>query len=579
MARDFRLSFGGSLSMLENPESFGLFVAYESQLGALRVDRISEKRHTTALTNYQLNRLYHVIKIRQPKDDGLMSKLLKLESGASSTASCVAARALPKPLARGSQSALSLGQLLLGADDQFLYLGRAEVRGLRAHAFEAYESQWPVFYRQPMVYCVDGNKSEPATFKLRQPNDWTVAGAGVSDQQSRSVILKTVAYVADEGQRLLLLEVYRLWRSDRSLLDKTSIAVHDFRWQLSAPAPGGERPEELFSLADACSASVSGNPHQANALANHYGQVNVLLASETKLATLNWLSTAWSRNLALLEAMQASLQLPSTMIHDMTSKLLRSEAPPADQTGSSAIISASFRLMEHSQQPSELVLLGRGALRESMSGGNARLLRTVTPFQSCFLLAAHALNRPVVEFLFHARFELCIIDLRTAEDNNSASAFELVPNAPAELYEARSQPPGATQLAKDSLSLLSHGKDRLKLLKSTTKLSLTHWASLNSTGQVSFLRDKMDFFVRSIEVTEDPQSVGGGACQLDDQFLADSSRFVGLRLLVGEQNEPSKTAWSLPEQSVGAFNWKRRGATAYFVRGSVRVTRFTTSVA
>lgn len=491
-------------------EPYQLKVAHEPSLAIFRVDRADRSREMHETTDFKLGRRYHVLRrrLQEAGRDGLFDRLLRIRRDADPSngpigpgdenISCFVPRisGVNRP---------NLGQLLLGKG-QFAYLGRAKVRGLRALIFEAHDSEWHHWIQPPVVFYKSASLA-----KIRNDRTYTRPTSGMPSATLDEPILNTVIYLSDFSHaavvesdssklnittsELLLIEVLILDRLSLEVLEKVTIPIYEFSWDLSAHKIELSRTEDFFAMDNECPSSRN----------NHYGRIDLLLGSSVAgihnlTDSLDWLQNRAARNLAVTRACQSHLGLPSTMIYDLESKF---EIIRCLGTDTQVSIAASFRLLERSQTINQLAYLGRGRFKSTVYDTMERsfMRQAITTFYSCYLLAAHLKLRTV--FSYEPLEGQCHIFKGQVSQVHStiSSNFEMAQNGDGdketasrggryalELYqvlpeEMHSTTEGEAEsiTAVDKLTALARGG---LLLKTTSALDLV--SPLNRTTTIKF---------------------------------------------------------------------------------------------
>lgn len=464
-------------------------VAYEDDIMSLRVDKFSEDAPSTTITEFYSGRIYHIVKSAN-------SFIFRgqYEGSSKETASCVVAESQS---ARNQSIPIGLGRMLAGTSE-FMYLGRARVRGVEAQAYEAYNSSWPLWFEHPVVYHKTSLNLTSDQLSMRQIN-------------SENFVLNTVIFMAvgdqvDQDDQLLQIEIHRML--DSKIIDKITVQVFDFSWQLPARSPSGELVENYFALADLCPALSTEN--------NHYGRVDIVgVANQLNPASgsTEWLNIIPNRNLALLKLFQAFFSLPITMIYDLESRVLGAASSKTLQQSLS--LAASFRLAEHERKLAKLTFLG---MCESAHDFHDKLLTLFGTFEDCFFLAAH--HKMTTFFAYSPRTNKCQIDSDMSGNrggySNSSIAFLVFVDATMELYRINHEE-DKSLASYDHITSFAHGQDRLDYLNKKNGFSLVDrkYGSIN-------------FNIESLEVSESQQK---NFYQIDDQMQPDTNKFIGFGLV------------------------------------------------
>ena len=525
------------------------FVAYHSTLGYLRIDRSSPALSTSSLISISHERAYHTIEEhRIVGGRTLMGEVLKYEPGREGEPmrgldgpSCVV---LDSKLAGSRNQAYKQSKLLAGAE-WFTYLGPARVRGIEAKAYEAYNSSWPTWYRQPVSYFTLSIDGSVGSRDIREPTDLPAGH-----------VLNTVVYLGahNDQDHLLLIEIFLVRHADKQVVDKTTLPISDFAWALGAQAPNGRSGEETFSLADRCAAL----DERAD---NHYATLS--LTGEVSLqsgAGLEWLEMPSRRNLALLDTLGVHLRITAPTVYDIQSRVkLTPSGREQDRQ-----LEASFRLANHLKQVTKLVALGRAQLT---SYNAERLLRISNSFQFCAFLAAHRKSDTI--FAFQGSTEECFIDIEldaaSRTDNytllQALGDFKFDQSGNLEIFRTFHQA-DELQTVEDSISAFSRGAGRLEFLRYRTKLNLLD-PQLTSTAVM---------VIKSIKVTDLNEK---NSFKLNETILPSTNKFPNLALIesdplnrrvwpVGSTRTMATTTGGLPVESKMNFEQCQAACLADF---------------
>jgi len=573
--KQFRVSFEASVIKSKFSEPYHLFVAYESQLKSLRVDKTNKKRRSTMLANYQLDKLYHVIRrLVDPESDRLISRILDVDerrggkSGPewedaddkddnnnnnykNNMVSCTVSKALP--IGPAGESRLGIGSLLLG-EEKFLYTGRALIRGQQVRVYEAFDTRLPLWYDTPLLYS---RKASDGQY------DGSYSWLGSYERQRK--LLKTVVYVSEDMERPMLLEMLVLSRDPpRSQLERVLVKLFDFDWQLRVESADGKRADELFSLADECSASVAGGAGRQT-VGDHFGRLELLLAGEADEDKLEWLRSEPRRHIAILDTLQTHHALPASMVAHLETSL---HSRPLGSQRCSLLLPVAFSLVELGGRVAEPLLLGWGSVEPSASFKRPDLggpLRAQASVQSCFQLAAHS-RQPLVHFGYHFDRQLCYLDLRPeaevagAANNSSRSLFRLTqksaPNEEQEprdpelmpIFELDRRASGGEPVSGGgggpasgwpaSGGLASGGwAASVQSVRAEGRFSLHFRRTARTKEGLPFFSDeRVDFMVRSAELAEGDESARAQRVSPGEKApLLTGDRFVGLALPVDLQ--------------------------------------------
>lgn len=412
-------------------------MAYEASLNSLRVDLRSE--HQTDLTatkiNSRENRMFHLLRrqdvTREP--DELVSEMASRDS----LLQCIAT-----PITWGPpvEEGPNLAVLLTGAE-RALYLGKAQVRGTDAMVFEALNSTMPFWLEQPVELKVGG--AQQGRRETRPPGGLSTGPEGGQ--------LVTLIYLNedDAGDQLVMMEILRLDRSLKVVLEKWTVSFYDFLWNLASSAE--ERTSEPFSLQDHCSASPDSREQiqRIRLLVEAKGQ---LTRARSRLpAELN---NPMERDLAVLAGLQESLNLATSSISELETKLVHDQIASANLR-----MVIGFRLGAPTNYLVNLSYLGK-------SLGQHQILPAQT-LDNCHLFAAHRSGS--WQFGFDQKRGLCIVSIETNQQSPGA-AFEMDGSGPLEVY--RTEHLLNEELGDEQSKWLRGGQDRLGVRLLDRKLHL-----------------------------------------------------------------------------------------------------------
>jgi len=398
------------------------FVAYDEDVESLRLD-LSVDTETSGVRrqmfNFGLNRMYHAME-RVPTSNTHVDKIFDLSKDASpsnldgrtDTTQCIVSQILPNSggLQRGVTNPFSIGEILAGAKE-FVYMGKAKVRGIDASVYETYDTTPPYWLDQPIVYKDSGGE-----IKVRSP------AKGVDVDAAANKILVTLLYFAekDEDHPLLLIQIYQVNPKYTVTHSKQAIFIHDFVWALPHEAPNGDRMADLFSLEDLCSSGLG---------ENKYAKVGMLLESDEPSPSEDFLKVSDVRDLALIAGLQESFKWPANMIYDLETRIVKHggqlNAPNGGQT-----MLATLRVAEHAYNLAQLIYVGQGRLNYFTSGEISTAI--YRSFQACYMLAAHI--RKNVHFGYNVKRRTCSIDLKPTGDDKLPVGFVLDKDGAMEIY-------------------------------------------------------------------------------------------------------------------------------------------------
>lgn len=500
-------SFTAEVDKPKTREKMDLVVAYESSTCALRVD----KHSAITLTNYYLGLTYHILDTQKEFSPSAQRMIEDIRQEQDKQLACVVVENMPF----NQKVPFNLGELLLGAT-KFMYLGRAKVRGLEVSAYEAYDSKWPIWFRQPMVFH-RGNLGQMNDIRLVRPTN-----------QGLDSTLSTVVYVISEPDgkeknpnsigHIVQIDICTMGNHNVCSPEAT-ISVFDFSWQVNVHSATGLSAENYFSLVDLCPAAEVDD--------NHYGRVDMLSVANFKSQsmfdeTLTWLYNIAERNFAYLDVIQKKLSLPTSMVYDLETTISLGHS---SSTGLPIKMAASFRVAEHEHRMAKLTFLGMGNAKEEYSRP-MDLQGSHLTFQGCVFVAAH--RKVQTYFAYDPKTGKCLLDARgggggspSASVSYAPMAFEIQVGAKMEIYRVTHEEP-KWLASYDRLTRLSRGPERLNFLNDREK----------STFTMRGVDANIEFQLKSLDVSELNQK---SSYQLDDQHLPDTNKFPGLGLLVSDQ--------------------------------------------
>lgn len=413
---DVRFSFRADFSIGKFP--FSAFVSYDAKSDVLRYDLVNSIGTSGVgkqLFNLNQNRMYHIME-KRPNSATTMDKLLDLSLDVDSTSQCLSANILPTPQ-NNNIKPFSLGKLLVGSD-KFVYMGRAQVRGIDVKVYETHSGGLPYWLEQPMVY------------RSKESNDLNVRNPETGLLKSDINIYYTVLlYFAerDDNHPLVLIELYKMDAVKSITWSKQTIRINNFVWDLDFRTAYGDDIKQLFSLQGACSSSSKNQ---------NYAKVELLLESENIDAETALVNSEVDSNniryLSLLAAVQDTFKLPAQMIYDLESKVMRAHKSTISSGKNNKLsIAVTFRVSEQVEDMAELVYLGQGRYNRLYKGEPLNSL--VRSFQACFFLSAH--RKANIFFGYNPTTKRCIIALEPIEgDGLKPNCFDLKPKEEMEIY-------------------------------------------------------------------------------------------------------------------------------------------------
>lgn len=493
------------------------FVAYESSIDSMRVVLENPSWATSSVTNFYLGRTYHTIEHNEI-DRQIINKIVDLDTADKNNEPlCVVAKAHGEDK---EECPYSLGELIAGAE-KFVFLGYAQVRGIRAQVFEAFNSSQPIWFDQPMIYN-DRSTSVQDVEKLR------------SSYSSRGqIVFNTVVYVSEQGDsstmKLLHMEIYRISLAENSkILSKTMLPVFGFSWKLdeSREAPNGQLTQDLFSLADLCPSSSIED--------NHYNKLSMRLVAEQRADSidLEWLKIPTKRNFATLASLQKQFKLPTTMVYGLESKIQVAN----DQR---LIMFISFQLASHSSKLAKLYFAGTASLKSRYRNRLTNLPSDT--FRGCYYSAAH--RKTDTFFAYDPKIEVCWLDADLSSTSRNEfgkinlEAFDIDVDGPLDLYFVIHE---ENTLNKWTVSDFTVGHNKIKVL---SKLKLFNSDSTNNSQELEFSISSLEMDKENSQATEDDKT---------------SNKFMGLGLVETEgQNKLAQPQRLYTDNWAPSQNWSQ----------------------
>lgn len=400
-------------------------VAFDGRLDSLRFDLIDSSAYSRSkkqIFNFKLNRMYHTVE-RVANSEGTLDRVLNLsQAGAegdneatSSSSQCMIAKITTSGSKEYSER-MTMGKILAGAE-RFVYMGRAQVRGVATKFYEATDANLPFWLEQPIVYR-----------KIRGDENIRRAGEFLRDPESLFTF-RVVLHFAEQdvNHPLMLIEIHKLGAKSLVSYAKRTIFIHGFSWDLDfGIQESSSSQNELFSLWDLCAKTPT---------LSRYTQVNMLLKTSDLISPAKTDITDSSEinsepgdpsgmleiQLALLGAMQSVLKVPATMVYDMSARII-SQAGLTEKEREKAqqVMAVSFKLSEHSERLVEAIYLGQGVPDNGISlAEKDQIYSSIRSFQACFFFASH--RSQSVFFAFNPNLNLCYIDLSSASTSPDAS--------------------------------------------------------------------------------------------------------------------------------------------------------------
>lgn len=325
------------------------WVQFDGLLQALRIDsheHSAPNELKSSIINLRTNRRYLITGGRdekEPKNCLVMKNLGKM---------------------RGN---FRLSSLLIG-EARLSLIGAARVRGIDASVYATLSDNLPYWFEQPVLYQRSGTDEALRRLGLTPDKEASHDKSAATDSHR----YKLLVYLDESNEnRLLALDVYDLHGDESERL--LSVRFRDFVWRLTE-APDGSQPNQLFALADACSA----RPKE-----DFYLEVDMVLRQENSSSIRGTWIQDWPKlESALLVGLVDSLDLDGTMIHDLESRTRRDQ---------SLVLGVHFRLAEQSQLLHSLKLIGMANLRpvgNSVRGLALRHKGSALLLTDCLSLAA-----------------------------------------------------------------------------------------------------------------------------------------------------------------------------------------------
>lgn len=535
---EVKFSFKAEFDIAKFPMS--AYVSYDAKLGILRYDLIDETGSSgviAQLFDLHQNKMYHVMEKKQ-NSKTTIDEILNLSLNDDSTTQCLTAKIVPS-LARLDKSSnpFSLGKLLVGSD-KFVYLGRAQVRGLDVKVYEAHVGGLPFWFEQPVVYKASRDKENEY---VRNPEN----GLLKSDVNIQYTVL---LYFADkqDNNPLVMIELYKMDSLKSITWSKQTIKINDFVWDLDFRTAHGDDMERLFSLQELCSSK----PSFRNA------KVDLLLESEnidtqTALSTSN-IANNNIRYLTLLSAIQDTFNLPAPMIYDLESRILKPHNSPIllsdSKIANKLLMGAAFRVSELTEEMAQLIYVGQGTDKQRYSC--KKVVYVTRSFQACFFLAAH--RRANTYFAFNSATKRCVVTLNPIEDDNSQDVvddskqdcFYLNSKEKMEVYR--------TNHVKDPepnywIKSMYYSRNRLQYFGSKLKLDDLSDDKANELSSI-------EFTVKHFAVDEKDYKVSISTGDKSDKnlMLVKTDRIDGFGLIGGGEIEDNKRVSPV---SLNSYNW------------------------
>lgn len=391
-------------------------VAYHKKLNMMRVDRQIGDKGWNLLIDFNLGVTHRALtSADSSRDIGAQVRTLLL--GNTDANRCISIKT-PK-------NERDLERMLFGSSGRWRYLGLARVRGLRARAYEAHDTNWPMWMDQPVSYTRNWIHDKNDLERIHEPRG----------DSSKPTKLTVVAYLADDVQmgdaehklgQLIYMDIFIIDELGHNILRKKSVSLSNFDWKVNRNA-NWLSMGSIFSMADKCDVSEETNQHLSVSMSLTRRGSSSYDIEQLK----DSLSAPGQRDLALIQSLQEDLGLPSSMIYDLESKLLLQQ-PSTDL----ALLGLNFRLAKSRQPLVRLRFFGTGALKREY-----RLKMTEVPasLRDCYYLAAH--QKVNTFFGYSESKSFCLVDL---ENETSVivhkiqlptpKAFDVFSNGPLSIY-------------------------------------------------------------------------------------------------------------------------------------------------
>lgn len=377
------------------------FVAYDENLQSLRVDTMNSDCPDSSgrlLYNFLANKVYY-LKNNQPASQATQTqRLITLDQSKGGPkmepTDCIIGKISGS---NNVEVTKQLGDLLTGARDSFVYMGRAQVRGISALVYEVVGARLP-FWLEPPVANENAELLEAMNKTNKQASENT----------------NTILYYfgqRDTDHPLLMMEIYHHSREyRRRVFSKQTIEIYDFKWDLETIAPtNGDRASEMFSLRDLCAADDAPSGHVELIVEQHTQD----LSKEAR----DWISTAPLRNQAILSGLQETLDVSVANVFDLESRVESNEEKKYT-------LHVAFRHANHRRKVKKLVYLGEGNIK---TNSEDKLLRfSVHSLRDCFLLASQ--RKSDIYFAYDPIESVCLLDQQPVDYTKTAREIAEEPN-------------------------------------------------------------------------------------------------------------------------------------------------------
>lgn len=483
-----------------NPRRSEAYVAYDARLGIMRIDDLDKDYNLKKLINFRLNKIYHVADSSNVKVSGDSLAVKPVDEDGGLRSKCIVAKLLPESAMVPRY--MGIGKLVAGADN-FVFMGRGQVRGFDANVYEATYSSLPLWLDQMITY-----KGENSIVDIRSPEQ----GIG----RKSEIKYQTLLFVAaDESKDTipLMITIYKIDLGAIAVRSLTEQIFHLYDFSMDLTSSDEEKVDELFSLHDSCL--------QGSDIPQH-GKVEISLISDEILQDqqVQRLEADAFRNLELITNLQDKLGLPATMIYDIESKLTK-----RDRKGTRSII-FSFRVAEKLDQVMQLKYLGKGHVSGEKFKANS--------FSDCLVEAGHATST-IVNFAYDMERGYCAL-VQKAEELSSLFEMFKISQVKEDLRSSGS---------KEWLHRMSHGQELLGFID--TKFTL-----FNSDSDPNS-NSKSVFSVQDIKVHPVKHE--------DDYITTSSSQVYGGSRLINKLSgftlpESDSRSMIVRPYTLDEFNWK-----------------------
>lgn len=390
------------------------FVAYDGSLGMIRIDtkilklkNVDKIKESTKILDLKANRKYIVASIDE-SDNEKVSSVIENSDRPVYDSGC-SVHLLEEPGA--SPEPFSFEKFIFG-QEQFVYIGRARVRGINALVYEAESRYLPKWFSQPMLY----RKSGTDLYFTRE--NFRAIDEQLSGQTRLS--LSVQVYIANEkgNMRPLKLELIDMSISFESSYRTLLKVDFDYFHMDLTDAPDGTPSHHLFELDDSCSSYIK---------TEKYSQVDVLVETIEKDA-LDF-HRLWQERrdhasqLALMSAIRDTLKVQPVMLSDFQVKPLAKD-----------LLSINFRLAEHPAEITNIDFLGNAVV--DVPYGDIVRVRADSPQDCLWVIGKTGASK--VKMLYSQRGKVCLFEtdaFKAGEaDQSKQKHFSLNPNGGNEYF-------------------------------------------------------------------------------------------------------------------------------------------------